>query len=304
MKRPIHIVIGLALMVLLTGCRSQTLRREITFGGQRAIELSNIHVRAVIVPAMGRVMSFSRAGGENLLWVNPAPDGSPKRYGGWANFGGEKAWIWPQDNWAKIAGSGWPPKMDGKLFRETGDGPDAVRVQSDVIPGFGVRIERRFRLEPDSSKLIIETSLRPGELPTSASIAPWSVVQIPAAFLFEVPSEGPLTQRVFSGQRLAVVAGSPGKTGLAAVGAGGWKVGLDVAEVSTRGNPDRLTVRIESASDGSYLAGEKAQLYRHLQPVEGEPSHDYVEIEFTGPLNSATQEQRLVVSLEASPVKR
>jgi hypothetical protein len=294
-------ILPVVVLLMLTGCLARTQRREIVFGGQRAIELSNTQVRAVIVPATGRVMWFSRVGGENLLWVNPSEDGTPKRYGGWANHGGEKAWIWPQDDWEKIAGSGWPPKMDGKLFREvTSYPPDSVWLWSNEIPGFGVTMTRKFFLAPESSRLVVFTELVPRENATSARIAPWSVVQIPRPMMLEVPGKESPVQRVFSGRALPILVGSPGTTALSPhFVEAGTKVGMHVKQIAAVGDTDVLTVRIEDASDGEYRPGEQAQIYLHEQHVEGQPSHEYIEIEFTGPLAPATQEQRLTISLEA-----
>ena len=61
------------------------------------IVLENDAVRAEIVPAWaGRLMSFGRPGGGNVLWTQPEaadfgchPSGKPR----WKNVGGEKTWV-------------------------------------------------------------------------------------------------------------------------------------------------------------------------------------------------------------------
>src|SRR3982750_3663343 len=81
-------------------------------GWPEAYRLSNGTVDVVVVPAIGRIMRYGPVGRQNLLWKTPRPAGKPASPGKeWANFGGDKVWPWPQDDWPQRAGRAWPPPV-------------------------------------------------------------------------------------------------------------------------------------------------------------------------------------------------
>src|SRR6476469_4272438 len=113
-------------------------------GWPEAYRLSNVKVEVVVVPAVGRIMRYGPVGGANLLWENPKLAGHPASPGKeWANFGGDKVWPWPQDDWPQRAGRAWPPPVaaDQAAFTVEPRG-DSLRMTSPLIEGYGARIVR------------------------------------------------------------------------------------------------------------------------------------------------------------------
>ena len=71
-------------------------------GWTNCLRIYNSEIEAVIVPDIGRVMSFSLRGGENVFWEDRSLDGQdPDWNKGWINFGGDKTWPAPEAEWAK-----------------------------------------------------------------------------------------------------------------------------------------------------------------------------------------------------------
>ena len=56
-----------------------------------------------MVPRIGRIMQFGFAGEEGVFWENRALDGVPAVWNptNWINFGGDKAWPSPENEWSK-----------------------------------------------------------------------------------------------------------------------------------------------------------------------------------------------------------
>src|SRR4051794_8176914 len=66
--------------------------------------LSNGSVEAIVVPSIGRVMQFKFVGEDSgPFWENRAMDGKHPIPASkeWGNFGGDKTWPSPQDDWPK-----------------------------------------------------------------------------------------------------------------------------------------------------------------------------------------------------------
>src|SRR5687767_10327386 len=106
-----------------------------------AIRLSNGTVNLVIVPSIGgRIMRYGYVLGPNLLWTNPSaprPDPEaaatqPKHL----NYGGDKAWPWPQDQWPLLLGRVYPPpaEADQQPYTSRRIGSHRVRLESPPIP--------------------------------------------------------------------------------------------------------------------------------------------------------------------------
>jgi hypothetical protein len=193
-------VIGLA----LTGCRAPTSSARPNLSGKaeaiawngwpEAFQLNNGIVSAVIVPSIGRVMSFGFPGEESPFWDQPALYGkSPQPDSGeWLNFGGDKSWPAPQGDWAKNGGRSWPPPAtyDSKAVRARIVGGDLL-IESDVDPRLGIRFERRISLLPGSPSMRIETTYyKVSGDPVDISI--WVVTQLdhPDAMFIPLPAPG------------------------------------------------------------------------------------------------------------------
>jgi hypothetical protein len=79
---------------------------QVTYGERKAYRMSDGRSEAIIVPEIGRVMSYGFVGGPNLLWNNPQKQFKAEE---WHNYGGDKTWPAPQSLWPTNVGRGWPP---------------------------------------------------------------------------------------------------------------------------------------------------------------------------------------------------
>src|SRR5690242_1909803 len=115
--------------LLLSACATRTTSPAATAAGAAAIvpiayrgwpdalRLENAHVEAIVVPAIGRVMSFRFRDGSNVLWEDPSLSGQSGDPSGksWINFGGDKTWPSPEAEWKNYTGrKEWmpPPAFD------------------------------------------------------------------------------------------------------------------------------------------------------------------------------------------------
>ena len=103
--------------------------------------LSNGQFEIVVSPAIGRIVSYGPVHGPNVLWEHPGAAEAPTPFRGWINWGGDKVWLWPEQNWGDWNGGRHAPpgdptpvpydiQIDGRL----------LRMVSPVLPGCGVRI--------------------------------------------------------------------------------------------------------------------------------------------------------------------
>lgn len=124
--------------------------------------ISNGVAEVIVVPAVGRVMQFRMAGDETgVFWENRVLEGqqpaSPDVE--WSNFGGDKSWPAPQDDWSKVAGRPWPPPSayDSMPVQAVVKGSELV-LTSPVDPGYGIQVVRHVSLHPTQAKLAIRTA--------------------------------------------------------------------------------------------------------------------------------------------------
>lgn len=264
-----------------------------------AIRLSNGTVNLVVVPSIGgRIMRYGYVGGPNVLWTNPdarreiATDTTqPTALAKYPNYGGDKAWPWPQDDWMLRLGRTWPPppEVDAMPMKSRLRGALGVRLESRPIASHGARLVREIALGPSGSRVHILTRL---ELATSErppeEIAAWSVTQVPgdaklyARLTHESATVEPMepvkrwgTTRPVSARTLAL--GSP------APRAG--KVGLD-ADVLAAAAADTLFVqhsRTAASGSGGFHRAERAQVFSQAAKTSASPMPLYAELEFTSP---------------------
>jgi hypothetical protein len=134
---------------------------ETYHGWPGSYTMSNGVVEVVIVPAIGRVMQFRLRGEERgPFFENRALDGKPPdpKATEWVNFGGDKTWPAPQDDWPKLTPRKWPPPptFDSlPLKAEVKRG--SVELISPVDPHYGIRTRRIIRLEPGKPAMTIRT---------------------------------------------------------------------------------------------------------------------------------------------------
>jgi hypothetical protein len=130
-------------------------------GWPDALTIRNSVVEVTVVPSIARVMQFQHIGEAGVFWENRTMDGKapdPSRQQ-WGNFGGDKSWPSPQDDWNRIMGREWPPPTAFDSMPHTAqiDGA-AVIMTSPVDPAYGIRTLRRIELSPGQPVMTIVTT--------------------------------------------------------------------------------------------------------------------------------------------------
>lgn len=249
--------------------------------------------RVTIEPAKRRIMWLG-VDGSNLLYVNPAA--KPGKSGEHVAWGGEKAWLWPQDRWRE-GKSNWPPPMDveGLAYSVESFGASDGLICTYSADGAGGEIKRQYTVDRDN-RLLVRSSLlpRPKEgIGSAQGWGLWTVAQIqrPARLYARIvpralPTATPLPP--FGADRMLSVT-SAGDD-FVEVGIGGdapRKVGLE-ADRFVAWYPDGTVLRVEQlpSPPGAppYRPGERSQVYSN-PATPADPS--YVELEFTAPLTPA-----------------
>lgn len=134
-------------------------------GWPGSVRLSNGIVEAVVVPAIGRIMSFGFVGRPETspIFVNKDWDGKTVADADpatWAAFGGDKLWPSPQSEWPRHNVRAWPPD-------QTFDGdpevaqilPDGVRLVTPDSVAFAARATRAVTMKPGEARLYIAQTL-------------------------------------------------------------------------------------------------------------------------------------------------
>ncbi|NLW50945.1 MAG: DUF4380 domain-containing protein [Candidatus Brocadiaceae bacterium] len=149
-------------------------------GWEDALLMTNGDAVVVIVPQVARIMEYSTAGGENLLWIKdelaPEVSGSPGTQGHtrqWENFGGYKLWPAPEKVWRNPP----PWELDRGACRVEVSRDGVVTMIGLPCPDFGLRFDRQFTLAPAGSRLEVkQTAVNISDKPITASI--WDVTQV------------------------------------------------------------------------------------------------------------------------------
>jgi hypothetical protein len=160
-----HAITRLALVTLLSGCdatpplASQPVAQSATAPATTqpvtnltppgpVVKLSGEGWEMVVHPSIGRITSFSRPGGANLLWVNESPE-AIGRNKEWIDWGGDKVWPSPQEQWPAALGRKWPPgaayeggKWTMLVPHDKAAPRNARRFVSEPVQEIGVKIER------------------------------------------------------------------------------------------------------------------------------------------------------------------
>ena len=226
-------------------------------GWPSAFLLTNGKADVILVPAIGRIMAYQFAGRPqtNILWNNAALLGKPLPFAApyppratdWTNYGGDKLWPAPQDDWprAQHQPAPWPPdpQMDYGPYRVSRlrnglrlTGPWSQNRQMRAIRDFilapgGTRLTLRETFQKSASSAPIDT---PGTSP-HLPLGLWNIAQArPDATVFV-----PLNPRSRFAEGYTALAGKKGEPnwhaqdGLLAVTtqtAQGDKVGVDTAQ--------------------------------------------------------------------------
>lgn len=279
---------------------------ETSFAGwDNAVRMRNAQVEAVIVPQIGRVMSFRFHNGENVMWVNedlageaPGTDGED-----WKNFGGDKAWPAPQSDWAKILGAEWPPPegFDPAPTRAQIDG-DRVVLMAPVERDYGLRVIRTITLEPDRPVMNISTRFEKvtGE-PVRVSV--WVVAQLndPVGVYVPVPDPTiyPSGHHLMMETEPAGLRFSDGLLQLTRHPEKSTKIGTDADALLWMGRTTALKMESPRRSRLRYPDNSSsAEVY--TSPGDWK----YVELEFLSPLVLLTEGDRTEANVRYELIRR
>ena len=273
----------------LAGCASsQSAVSEMPYAGwPQAYRLTNGTVEVVVVPAMGRIMRYGYIGGENLLWENPALAGrtTSTQPDEWANFGGDKIYEWSQDDWKTRFGRDWPPPpgTDPVAFHTQLLGDGTLRLTSDTIPSFGLRIIRDIRLSPTGTALTSTTTFEQVATPTGNwQIAPWENTQWRSPDSICAHLVGDKTIKPLFGTFPPVQHTAGDTITLDRPKNEAAKIGLDADTLGVTLGNIHVTERLVSASLGVWLPDARAQIFCDQDAPPRMPNR-YIELEFTAP---------------------
>ena len=259
-----------------------------TYQNRPAYKLTNGAVDAIVVPEIGRVMSFGKVGGPNLLW-NAEPSQLAKT--GWKNYGGDKMWLSPQSDWKLFHGANnWPPEavFDGEPLKADVLTGGKLQLTSGISKT-GIRVVRTLYFDDNGEFVIEQTARKESGAPLKAGL--WSITQVvPGQAVFVAVN--PDTQYQggfyrFDNKRVQSAAlmkpnllrlqtqpnGKSGKFGFDAPVAAIASVSDGVALVQKAARPDG------QYPDGADGAGFPTELY-----VNADPNNFYQELEILGPL--------------------
>lgn len=264
-------------------------------GWRGALRLHNAAVEAVVVPEVGRVMSFRFREGENVLWQDASLAGQTGDADGrqWVNFGGDKTWPAPEAEWKNHTGNPkWMPPsgFDGLPATARVDGR-AVILVSAVDAAYGVRASRRITLQGDTPVMQIETTYeRASGAPIRVGI--WVITQFidPVAVYVPVPAgskfrDGHFSFRDAPWPQLSV---QDGLIRVTRDRQASHKLGSDAERMLWVGASAMCLVQAPRDTTAAYPdRGASAEVYTNPDPKA------YVELETLGPLADLKPGERI-----------
>ncbi|NSW77778.1 MAG: hypothetical protein HPY54_01945 [Chthonomonadetes bacterium] len=294
-----RIVLLLGIGLLWTSAGAQVVQQVSYRGWQGCYRITNGTVEVVVVPSIARIMHYSFVGEPNVLWVNPATEGKPVKPGEWPNHGGDKAWVWPQDEWPLRIGRGWPPPSatDQVPHQVEIVQGNRIRMVSPVVAGYGVRIVREVWLEPTGTRVHTLTRLEKLRGGADFPVSAWTVSQLPAPDTLLVRlhpgSTLPDGYKLFSPdpwksvRRLGEDILIPERRSDVAV-----KLGCDAEILAWFRAPYLVVQKSPLVAEGlsAYKPGDHAQIFSNSDELP------YIELEFTSPLKVLSKGES--VSLE------
>jgi hypothetical protein len=260
-----------------------------------AYRLTDGQTEAIVVPAIGRVMSFARVGGKNWLWSAPATKSKVVDWGGWRNWGGEKTWLAPQSRWDEFNGTGkdWPPppQWDQLPFKAEVLSGGHLKLTGAIAPATGTRIIREFWHDENGDFVIRQTVEKLRGAPLSAGI--WNVTQVDNAGLDAVFLPRAAQSDYENGfinlsepNRVAPKTVTPTLLQAVPTLAGSYKIGTDASLAAVAALRDGwVFAAVSSRPDGEYPDGETGKGGTPVQLFGyGQPALNYLELELHSPL--------------------
>lgn len=237
----------------------------------------------------GRIVRYGSIGGANVLWSNPRAPETPVVFSGWVNWGGDKVWLWPEDDWRQ-----WSPATT----HPPGDPASApwdvvqlgltLRMTSPVVADYGLRIIREISLSPDGSGVVISNHLAQiAGAALALPVAIWTVTQLPAASRIAArlaPDAVAPGYAHFPGGEWQSIE-PHGATIILHRPAAPWqKIGLDADQLSVHVGGYLFTIETPDAATG-HTRHRRAQVFSDPDDsafrLPGTPP--YIELEFTSP---------------------
>jgi hypothetical protein len=261
--------------------------REEYRGWSNALAIRNGQVEVIVVPEIGRLMSFSFSGGENVLWEDTKLSGQPVNPDApeWINFGGDKSWPAPEAEWGRYTKrQEWrpPPAFDAAPNDARIDDRDVVLL-SPVDPFFGIQISRRIHLDRKEPLLEITTTYqRISGAPSKVGI--WVITQFkdPVGVFVPVPMKSIFTNAhfVFGNEPWAQLQRRGELIEITRDDRKPHKMGSDTDRLLWVGPNDMCLVSSRRESRGEYPdRGASAEVYTNPDPKK------YVELELLGPVS-------------------
>ena len=267
------------------GPKPSKIDRVTYHGWANALRLTSEQAEAIVVPQVGRVMSFRLRNGENVFWEDRALDGQRGDATGkeWVNFGGDKSWPAPEAEWGKYTGQKqWMPPtgFDGLPCAAAVTSTEVV-LTSPVDAHYGIRTTRYIRLL--GSQLSINTTYeRVSGEPSRIGI--WVITQFkePEKILVPVKANSvftnghfkfgnePWSQLQVSSNRIEIVR-DPKRP---------HKMGCDASRLIWVGEKETCVVTSARVRGAEYPdRGASAEVYTNPDPKK------YIELEMLGPLS-------------------
>ena len=267
---------------------------ETKYQGWDAWRLCDGKTEAIVVPAIGRVMSFKTETGENWLWNATFPKGKTPDYGNWNNWGGDKTWLSPQSDWKKLGSEkGWPPPKEWEqtAFQSEVATGGKLKIWGPISSVTGLRISRVF-CHNDKGEFVIEQTVRQTKgAPLEAGI--WSVTQIDGADVNAVflPKNEKSDYELGFRQLDKAARAQPKSVSskllqITPTLDGAYKIGVDAPRASIAAVRDgKVFVQRAARPDGKYPDGEEGKSGTPVQLYgQGMEKINYLELELLSPL--------------------
>lgn len=158
-----------------------------TYQNRLAYRLSDGRSEAVIVPELGRVMSFNLVGKPNLLWTSNRQKFKPDE---WRNWGGAKTWPAPMAAWPQLIGRHWPPPTSWENQPQEAEvlSGGILRLTTAPLGQTGVKLAREFHFDANGDFVIRQIATKHSGEPVDLSL--WSVTQIKSPDVVLLPKSG------------------------------------------------------------------------------------------------------------------
>lgn len=180
--RIIFVCLAVALSITSGGC---AIRSTKTMDASALVTVRNDRFELAVSASTGRVVRYGPLGGPNLLWQNVEADRTKSPFPGWKNWGGDKVWLWPEEDWKVWSGveKPHPPGDPAAGSYEVVVTGRRIQMTSPVISTYGVRVVREIVLDDGESSgvTLINRVEKVSSTKTGLPVAPWTVTQVPAS---------------------------------------------------------------------------------------------------------------------------